>query len=107
MLSKNLETVLNDTFRRAKSKKHEFMTVELLLLELLDDEETHEILLAVGADFEELKSGLDEYIESMHRHDAHRGKQAGVEYAEAFVQHRGSAYPRDDLLAEMFGNLPS
>lgn len=64
MLSKTLEAVLNDTFRRAKSKKHEFMSVEHLLLALLDDEETHEILLSVGADIEELKSGLNKYIES-------------------------------------------
>jgi len=49
--------------------------------------------------------GVDEYIESMRRHAAMRGKQGGVKAAEAFVQHRGHAYPKNDLLAEMFGNL--
>ncbi len=47
--------------------------------------------------------GVDEYIDSMKRHAALRGRQAGVTAAEAFVQHRGHAYPKDDLLATMFG----
>jgi len=46
--------------------------------------------------------GMDEYIESMRRHAAFRGKEIGVAAAEAFVQHRGHAYPRDDILAELF-----
>lgn len=47
--------------------------------------------------------GMDEYIEAMKRHGALRGGQAGVAFAEAFVQHRGHAYPKDDILAECFG----
>jgi LmbE family N-acetylglucosaminyl deacetylase len=47
--------------------------------------------------------GMDEYIESMKRHAAMRGQAAGTAAAEAFVQHRGHAYPRQDLLAAMFG----
>jgi hypothetical protein len=46
--------------------------------------------------------GMDEYLESARRHAAHRGAQAGVGFAEAFVQHRGHAYPQDDLLAQLF-----
>jgi LmbE family N-acetylglucosaminyl deacetylase len=48
--------------------------------------------------------GVDEYLDSMRRHGAMRGEQAGVAAAEAFVQHRGHAYPRDDLLAALFGS---
>ncbi len=47
--------------------------------------------------------GNDEYLESMRRHARMRGQQAGVAGAEAFIQHRGHAYPRNDLLAELFG----
>ena len=47
--------------------------------------------------------GMDEYMEAMKRHASMRGRQSGVQYAEAFVQHRGHAYPRNDLLAELFG----
>lgn len=46
--------------------------------------------------------GMDEYIEAMKRHSAMRGQHAGTTYAEAFVQHRGHAFPRNDLLAELF-----
>ena len=40
---------------------------------------------------------------AMRRHAQMRGRQAGVAAAEAFVQHRGHAYPQDDLLAGLFG----
>ena len=45
---------------------------------------------------------MDEYLESMKRHAGMRGRQAGVAAAEAFVQHRGHGYPKDDVLAEYF-----
>ncbi len=47
--------------------------------------------------------GTDEYLDSMKRLATQRGQQAGVAAAEGFVQHRGHAYPRDDLLAELVG----
>jgi LmbE family N-acetylglucosaminyl deacetylase len=47
--------------------------------------------------------GMDQYTESMRRHMAARGRLINAPYAEAFVQHRGHAYPHDDLLAGMFG----
>ncbi len=47
--------------------------------------------------------GEDQYIGSMQRLGAMRGGQAGAAAAEAFVQHRGHAYPRSDLLEELFG----
>lgn len=45
--------------------------------------------------------GIDEYIHAMHRHGALRGQRIGTGFAEAFVQHRGHAYPRNDLLLEL------
>ena len=47
--------------------------------------------------------GTDEYLDAMRRWVAARGELAGTAAAEAFVQHRGHAYPRDDLLTERFG----
>ncbi|MDY0168129.1 MAG: PIG-L family deacetylase [Thermoguttaceae bacterium] len=47
--------------------------------------------------------GEDEYLHSMQRSAAMRGAQVGVAAAEGFVQHRGHAYPRNDLLEELFG----
>jgi len=46
--------------------------------------------------------GMDEYLEAVRRHDASRGRLIGRAFAEAFVQHRGHAYPHDDLLTELF-----
>jgi LmbE family N-acetylglucosaminyl deacetylase len=45
--------------------------------------------------------GMDEYVEAMQRHGQWRGKHAGCQYAEAFVQHRGHGYPNDDVLAQL------
>ncbi|HWE02145.1 MAG TPA: PIG-L family deacetylase [Tepidisphaeraceae bacterium] len=47
--------------------------------------------------------GTDEYLDSMRHWSCARGNLIGVEAAEAFVQHRGHAYPRNDLLAEILG----
>jgi LmbE family N-acetylglucosaminyl deacetylase len=47
--------------------------------------------------------GTDEYLDAMRRHAAMRGREIGLAAAEAFVQHRGHAYPKNDLLAELFG----
>lgn len=46
--------------------------------------------------------GMDEYLEAVRRHDASRGRMVAAPHAEAFVQHRGHAYPHDDLLATLF-----
>jgi LmbE family N-acetylglucosaminyl deacetylase len=46
--------------------------------------------------------GMDEYLDAMRRHAESRGRRIGARYAEAFVQHRGHAYPPDDLLAALF-----
>lgn len=45
--------------------------------------------------------GMDEYILAMQRHSAMRGESCGCAYAEAFVQHKGHAYPQDDLLSRL------
>jgi LmbE family N-acetylglucosaminyl deacetylase len=50
--------------------------------------------------------GIDEYMDAMRRHAEERGKRIGVRHAEAFVQHRGHSYPKDDLLAALFPIRP-
>lgn len=44
--------------------------------------------------------GIDEYIELMKRQSAARGRKAGVEYAEAFTQHLGHGYPKDNAIVD-------
>ncbi len=64
MLSKDLETTLNDAFREARAKRHEFMTVEHLLLALLSNDAAIEVLRKVGCDIDKLRADLSEYIET-------------------------------------------
>jgi LmbE family N-acetylglucosaminyl deacetylase len=47
--------------------------------------------------------GMDEYVEAMKRFGAERGREIGVTYAEAFVQHRGHPFPQSDLVADILG----
>jgi LmbE family N-acetylglucosaminyl deacetylase len=47
--------------------------------------------------------GMDEYIEATRHHVMERGQLIGTGYAEGFTQHRGHAYPQDDILADLFG----
>ncbi len=64
MLSKDLEATLNEAFREAKRKRHEFMTVEHLLLALLDNSVATEVLRKVGCDIDKLRADLVAYIDS-------------------------------------------
>ena len=64
MLSKDLEVTLNLAFKEARSKRHEWMTVEHLLLALLDNSVAVDVLKAVGADIDRLRKELHEFIES-------------------------------------------
>ena len=63
MLSKDLESSLNEAFKTAREKRHEFMTVEHLLLALTDNNSAAEILRACGANIEALMSELNVFID--------------------------------------------
>jgi len=63
MLDKELEQTLNQAFRDARGNNHEFMTVEHLLLALLDNTISREILLACGVDIPALKSELTTFLQ--------------------------------------------
>ncbi len=64
MLSRELEETLNNAFRVAREKRHEFMTVEHLLLALLDNHSAGDVLRACGVNFDTLRKDLNEFIES-------------------------------------------
>ena len=64
MLSKDLELTLNEAFKNAREKRHEFMTVEHLLLALLDNEAAIKVLGACGTDLSELRQELTEFVDS-------------------------------------------
>ena len=62
MLSNELELCLNDAFSAAREKRHEFMTVEHLLLALIDVPQVVEVLKACGADIEKLRRDLTDFV---------------------------------------------
>ncbi len=63
MLDKELEQTLNDAFREAREQRHEFMTVEHLLLALLDNPSASRVLKACGANLNSLHSDLVKFIQ--------------------------------------------
>lgn len=63
MLDKELEFTLNAAFKEARSKRHEFVTVEHLLLALLDNTSALEVLKACGANVSRIRNNLTEFID--------------------------------------------
>ncbi len=63
MLSSELEICLNEAFQAAREARHEFMTVEHLLLAIIDTPKVQEILRGCGADATRLRKELQEFIE--------------------------------------------
>jgi len=63
MLDKELEYTLNMAFREARVKRHEFVTVEHLLLALLDNTSAAEVLKSCGANINRMRSNLTEFID--------------------------------------------
>lgn len=63
MLDKELEQTLNNAFREAREQRHEFMTVEHLLLALLDNMSATNVLKACGANLNSLHSDLISFIQ--------------------------------------------
>jgi ATP-dependent Clp protease ATP-binding subunit ClpA len=63
MLNKELEFTLNLAFKEAKEKRHEFMTVEHLLLSLLDNPAAANVFQACDVNLEGLRADLVAFID--------------------------------------------
>ncbi len=63
MLSSELEYCLNEAYQKARDARHEYMTVEHLLLSILDAPRVREILKACGADLARLQGDLQKFID--------------------------------------------
>ena len=63
MIAQELEVSLHKAFVEARQKRHEFITVEHLLLALLENPSAQEVLKACAAKIDELKKALAEFIE--------------------------------------------
>ena len=64
MLDKELEQTLNTAFKAARDKRHEFMTVEHLLLALIENPAALNVLNACGVSLDVLSKELEEFVDS-------------------------------------------
>ena len=64
MFSKDLEYSIGQCYKRAREARDEYMTVEHLLLALLDNPSAESVLKACGADFQRLRTDLEQAIAS-------------------------------------------
>ncbi len=62
MIAQELEVSLHMAFMDARQKRHEFITVEHLLLALIDNPSAGEVLVNCGADLEDLRKVLTEFV---------------------------------------------
>ena len=62
MFSKDLEYSIGQCYKRAREARHEYMTVEHLLLALLDNPSAEGVLKACGVDFHRLRGDLEQAI---------------------------------------------
>ncbi|HJR73374.1 MAG TPA: ATP-dependent Clp protease ATP-binding subunit ClpA [Luteimonas sp.] len=64
MFSKDLEHTIGQCYKRAREARHEYMTVEHLLLALLDNPSAEAVLKACNADFGRLRGELEQAIDT-------------------------------------------
>lgn len=118
MLSKELEMTLNLAFKEARDKRHEFITVEHLLLALLDNASALEVLRACNANIEQLRLELIAFIDEtttlIPLNDLHRetqptlGFQRVLQRAVFHVQSAGkSEVTGANVLAAIFSEQES
>ena len=63
MLSRNLEQTLHRALSLASERKHEYATLEHLLLGLADDTDAATVLRACGVDLDKLRTDLGEFLD--------------------------------------------
>jgi len=99
VISKQLEIALHDSFVRAHGKRQRWITVEHLLLQLVDDPSIRERLDSSAIDAAALRSELDRYVSRTETFPSgEEGNteptvafQKAIEYAILRVQKRGDA----------------
>ncbi len=64
MIAQDLEVSLHLAFVEARQKRHEFITVEHLLLAMLDNASAAQVLRACHADIDELRQVVTEFIDN-------------------------------------------
>ena len=76
MLSRNLEQTLHRALSLASERRHEYATLEHLLLGLADDTDAATVLRACGVDLDKLRSDLSRIPRQGPRRPGHRPRRA-------------------------------
>jgi ATP-dependent Clp protease ATP-binding subunit ClpA len=63
MISQKLEQILNKAIKRANERRHEFLTLENVLLSMLEDENVNIVLTECGASLSDLKKDLSSFVD--------------------------------------------
>jgi ATP-dependent Clp protease ATP-binding subunit ClpA len=62
MISQKLEQILNRAIKRANEKRHEFLTLENVLLSMMEDETVVQVLTDCGANLSDLRKELTKFL---------------------------------------------
>lgn len=62
MMSKKLEIIINSAIKKANELKHEYLTLEAMLLSMLDDEQVVEVIRSCDAEPEDIRKDLEEFL---------------------------------------------
>mgnify|MGYP005838044189 CR=1 FL=1 len=62
-ISRHVQAIINAAYNEAKVRNHEYLTPEHVLYAALAFEEVQQVLLACGADLNQIKSGMESYFE--------------------------------------------
>lgn len=92
MIGKRAEDVLNRAVRNAYERRHEYFTLEHVLMSLLDEAEILEIVQACGGSFTELKKELEDYLDRDVPKSSRNATEAGAsggagDSAEEILEH--------------------
>ena len=117
MFSKDLEYSIGQCYKRAREARHEYMTVEHLLLALLENPSAEGVLKACGADFPRLRGDLEQAVAtsvSVLPHDIERDTQPTLGFQRVLqraVYHVQSSGKKEvtgaNVLVAIFGEKDS
>jgi len=100
MISQNLEQILNKAIKKANEKRHEFLTLENVLLAMLEDETVVEVLVDCGANMSDLRKDLSVFLEedsnfsilTQEEIDSLNRKQFGNDQLREIARENGISY---------------
>ena len=76
--SRNLEQALHRALALANERRHEYATLEHLLLALIDDQDAAAVMRACNVDLEQLKASLTDYIDTELKNLAGSGRETAT-----------------------------